>query len=851
MYILSEAITEDTPEESKEAILNDFAKARDEYLDALREVSKVFKDHMGSTTSAYEVLDDNGQPIRYITNLIGNINFDSSPKANKLYNHYLDFLRLSDEFFNGNDMRVKVVDVRNIDDVATSVISAMVSSATDNAKELILAKINAGKDFMGTYMTALMYGVDFGDFANFMISPNIDKIVHMSMPNIFTGKKNTITSAIKRAKEGPDYKSYFTNNDRQQIFRHSYKDSDMNSIANIAEPFFDDMTYRNYFIDKSGNVCGKWVYRLDKILARLAMHGGKGAEAIIKIVERLESCDTFKKPFDYEDGKRNDFYGDFNPFDTRQTHVYRQAARYFKDVKKWANDIINSPNYMQDVLNFENFYEMSKETEILGRRLSINQGFKVDLYGQYNYNRQLTKYIYDKVTKGLDQLSDEAEYYKDLLFDFCIKAKIKGPKQYVTPGEQLNALDVSRWNDPDPAMREAYREFITKVMKIITSKVDPIDIVANHPSYNAMVETENFAINMFGGSVVRYNQVIDIAKKLYDDIGHRELTEKEFGTISRFVMDTFIQKFLNNSDKTFIVPEGELIFEYQGRGKYVARQATADTVVKLNTAAGRITFKNLMDNRISHYKSYNRNNEFLSSLCTDDKIDPVTGNKYSYLRVDMDLSNIKTVQEEARYQDMVNSFEVLGNTVSDIGLANMAEEFMIYNMIVNNNAFGSSYFTKIFESSIRPGDSNILTDLFNYIGTFDYLQDSNKMGKFELDSADLEYLRMALAYTRKDEDYINVEYGDYIKIYDKDFGDFKIIKRIGDLDSIKDPESGRIPYNQDVYVVEDPVFFDGRFPTFMQFGPTNVNERMAISNLDIETLIDAYSKGLYSINIRC
>jgi hypothetical protein len=258
-----------------------------------------------------------------------------------------------------------------------------------------------------------------------------------------------------------------------------------------------------------------------------------------------------------------------------------------------------------------------------------------------------------------------------------------------------------------------------------------------------------------------------------------------------------------------------------------------------------------MDARLSYYKSYSKNNEFLSSLCTDDKIDQVTGKKYSYLRVDMDLSNIKTVQEEARYQDMVNSFEVLSSSKSEIGLDNIAEEFMIYNMIVNNNAFGSSYFTKIFESSIRPGDNNILTDLFNYIGTFDYLQDSNKMGKFELESSDLEYLRMALAYTRKAEDYINVDHGNYIKVYDKDFGTFKIYKRMADLESIMEEETGRIPYDKDVYVTEQSVEFDNRIPTFMQLGPVNINEKIAISNLDVETLVNAYSKGLYSINIKC
>jgi hypothetical protein len=125
------------------------------------------------------------------------------------------------------------------------------------------------------------------------------------------------------------------------------------------------------------------------------------------------------------------------------------------------------------------------------------------------------------------------------------------------------------------------------------------------------------------------------------------------------------------------------------------------------------------------------------------------------------------------------------------------------------------------------------------------------MGKFELESSDLEYLRMALAYTRKAEDYINVDHGNYIKVYDKDFGTFKIYKRMADLESIMEEETGRIPYDKDVYVTEQSVEFDNRIPTFMQLGPVNINEKIAISNLDVETLVNAYSKGLYSINIKC
>lgn len=68
---------------------------------------------------------------------------------------------------------------------AALTISGIISAATDNAKELILAKINATPDLVDiyTYLTAI--GVPFKEIADFMTSDDIQFVTKLGQSNIF------------------------------------------------------------------------------------------------------------------------------------------------------------------------------------------------------------------------------------------------------------------------------------------------------------------------------------------------------------------------------------------------------------------------------------------------------------------------------------------------------------------------------------------------------------------------------------------------------------------------------------------------------------------------------------------
>ena len=76
------------------------------------------------------------------------------------------------------------------------IISQMISAATDNAKELILAKINAGSKLAKCYLFLMTMGYDINDIVKFMTSNAVSWIDALSDPNIFLGQDLRVDEAI-------------------------------------------------------------------------------------------------------------------------------------------------------------------------------------------------------------------------------------------------------------------------------------------------------------------------------------------------------------------------------------------------------------------------------------------------------------------------------------------------------------------------------------------------------------------------------------------------------------------------------------------------------------------------------
>lgn len=99
---------------------------------------------------------------------------------------------IKEEFYSTYDGQIDTDD-KYVDQL----ISQILSAATDNAKELILAKINAGTNLAKYHLHLVMMGFNLKDIVAFMTSPVVELIDKYSRNDLYKNEASSVTNAIK------------------------------------------------------------------------------------------------------------------------------------------------------------------------------------------------------------------------------------------------------------------------------------------------------------------------------------------------------------------------------------------------------------------------------------------------------------------------------------------------------------------------------------------------------------------------------------------------------------------------------------------------------------------------------
>lgn len=100
--------------------------------------------------------------------------------------------KIKEEFYATYDGQIDMDD-KYVDQL----ISQILSAATDNAKELILAKINAGTNLAKYHLHLVMMGFNLKDIVAFMTSPVVELIDKYSRNDLYKNEASSVTNAIK------------------------------------------------------------------------------------------------------------------------------------------------------------------------------------------------------------------------------------------------------------------------------------------------------------------------------------------------------------------------------------------------------------------------------------------------------------------------------------------------------------------------------------------------------------------------------------------------------------------------------------------------------------------------------
>lgn len=262
----------------------------------------------------------------------------------------------------------------NDTDAALS-LSAALSLAVDNAKELCLAKLNASTETISMYLYGIMIGMEFPDIAKLMMSPTGLIFSRVLKGNIFLDKQGSFL-----ATKGFDYFKSFPVREAAKF--NKSVDSKQERIPNpwdmFVKYFTNDGTTKRYFKQSDG------IY---KSIARFA-------KSELDMETKMEVLNTFR-----------------NKYKSTTKEGYEHFNQLMDNIESYVKDLESvDPEVLEDL---KTLAEGAEEIGRLGRMYSYNQGIKIrpnealtqanligravyDITGKEEDLIDVTKFLYDK-----------------------------------------------------------------------------------------------------------------------------------------------------------------------------------------------------------------------------------------------------------------------------------------------------------------------------------------------------------------------------------------------------------------------------------------------------------------------
>lgn len=593
-------------------------------------------------------------------------------------------------------------------------ISELLNAAADNAKELILNKINAGMNLAGMHGYLMSMGFNLKDIIKFMTS-NAANII-----NILTKEDIYNKTYYKSRKVDSLIKDILLNENNLERWRKiilnptliSETGDDITDVVsrqlvkNIYKSIGDD---ENFYLN---NITGEVTYN------------GKKYQNILKLQGTLAEG-TQERQF----------------IDT----VIEQIQKAYD-------------NFIDDVKEFDNVYRGTKEMTALSQLfLSLNQGIKSvqadQLYFEsrvYQYIDSMQKVLPDEVN-GLQEfiqtgtmsnelqksLQEVAHLRQELsveeiandIYD-CMQAGIY--KNFNYKSYLLDSM-VSYIDHNGVRQNISYRNLAVKYYNLFKDSFNIFDVIQHSPQYSEYLNRLRDAVVESDTASVKSTLV----RQFFDELRESKvfMSDNLIKQIQAYIDDAYIQKYLKSLDNRFLVINDDNGFIFD---KFRLSKLFANRVLDLHNSDNIASFKYWVENQLvkqlndGYYYDVDGTkytlrgpNEFtkgLRLLVTKDK---------PYLALDIDMLNIAvstdTIKKYSRY---LQGFTELSECKYDNGT--LQDIFMLYNLLVNNNKYGRHRITSIFQERYKQDINNLdnenykqssLSNWYQFIG----LQDSENI----------------------------------------------------------------------------------------------------------------------------
>lgn len=581
-------------------------------------------------------------------------------------------------------------------------ISQLLSAATDNAKELILAKINSGNNFARMYVYLIMTGYNFDDIVAFMISPVSEFIDSMSNPNMFQDSDlgNSPSKAINLAKGIVKSYSYLHGT-------ISYYDYDPDNGDRISK----SMRKSKYVLELLNS--SDWIDQAKAALGRNPEDEVKDLDTLMRgfiMAAMSNSAIDLTVLADTKDSEINNYL------------QYCQSIAYkLRDV---ASQYESLEEMQEDVREFGKIYSLSSEiSSIASAWLGLNQGLPTDELSLLKRFASMRKVVIDReraleiypgklFTESDDPNKiDEAREYRQQVISAIIEnnpvlteVQVEEALRKAYEKDLIGTFDVYRYlTDME------YRRDMIDYVHIIKGTLNVLDMMEEIPHYKEIIN----CLKALAVSKQNLSSKSRLINKLIQDADLEYLNDTQLRGIIRYVDKLNGFNFARSIGSAIVLDSS-----IEGFNSYFEKnERTRTSVIDLSTLEGVATFKHWVEH------------EFLEDLKENYKDNPlvkhlqkVPENQRDILATDIDLLNPNTTSiTRQSYDDILKGmarFEQIfyGNTGYTI-----ADIFQLYNILINSNQYGAERLTTAFKACSR--EDSILNRYLKFISEQDYAID--------------------------------------------------------------------------------------------------------------------------------
>ena len=663
------------------------------------------------------------------------------------------------------------------------IISQLLSAATDNAKELILAKINAGTNFARMYIYGIMMGLNINDLVAFMTSPTADLIDRLATSNMFQNDETTAAQAINKVQGivgvstrlHGTIKEFVTNADGERYKQDTKK-----------------TTYVKNFL----------------VSAWEAQHVLEDGD------EKKDLTSVMRKYIQYAvQHKDMDITTLVSSNDLEIGNYLRECQDLVIKLRKCAKQYTNISEMYEDIAQFKQLWDLSSEMSTISSAwLGLNQGIptsKTDILKRLNRMSSIVSERENLLGIDADTLYDS----ENPTLDTTIASIMANNPRLQNVEERLQkAYEAGIINNFDIIKYLQDKNYATQTndyYDLIKGSINVFDMLNYLPQYEQILKLFN--------DVVTSDATLAAKSRLINTIASDNINDELINGIVRYADQLTCFNFA--SQQPIIKLDNPIV----GFDRYFNKiQVNNIDMSELN---GMATFKHWIENEFMAYLKDNYSDNLLYK-----HLEVMPTQNGTILTTDIDLlhPDISEYTKKAYDEILKGIYEFDTIDFKDTGYK-ISDLLQLYNIINNRNQYGADRLTTIFKSLDRP--NSIINKFFKYEAEYDYSDDT-----MEYDNID--YLIVAAPIVSTFMERFHKE--PFIKVKDEVRG--FILKRY-DARNNQYSEFDLIP---EAPSVETPLEKTDRIQNFMEYSPfelVNSYKAVLISKLiDFDTTLDEYEQ---------